>query len=290
MKRALGSGLAGLIIVLGVVVGVARAQSIGGNGGGGGGGLSQSAADLLYCALAGCTMTGATTYSGIANDIATGTNEDLRLRPNGTGRVRLQSGDNTYSWETSTGTATTTLELSGTTARLFTSSSAGIYFGTDGTGGTQVGVTNAASATNPVGAFSEAVSSATTGTPVFSGYGAGKFGTRQPQTCTCVANAGAGGTLGGVTCDLQSSVVWIANPDADGCIVTISETSGVVAVDTRIVVVSNAGGVVTFPNVANVHAGPAAATTTGLGVNDSYAVHYADAADDLYVGVSHVDN
>lgn len=47
------------------------------------GGLTQAAADLLYCALAGCTMTGGTVYSGVTTDISTAGAEDLTLSPGG---------------------------------------------------------------------------------------------------------------------------------------------------------------------------------------------------------------
>lgn len=57
-------------------------------------GITKALADTLYLALTGGTLTGTLTFSGVTNDIATAGNEDLRLRPGGTGSVLLEPGDN----------------------------------------------------------------------------------------------------------------------------------------------------------------------------------------------------
>jgi hypothetical protein len=283
--KQLFAALAGALVLAVLVIGgdYAYAAAIQPNTGGGGG-LSQATADTLYCQLAGCTMTGATTYSAVTNDITSGANEDIRIRPNGTGRIRFQAGDNTTVIENSAGTQVLLFEMEsgGTRARIQAGAGSAAVWLSDGVGGVNIGTLGAVGATNPVGVFSESISSATAATPVFSGFGAGKFGTRQAQTATC-----SGATL---NLDIQSSVVFLTNSNAGGCAVTIQETSGVVNVATQIVVISNAGGTVTFPDVANVHAGPACADTTGLAVNDTYSLIYADAADDLYVGLGCGDN
>jgi hypothetical protein len=51
--------------------------------------LDTTSVDGRYCTKAGCTMTGATTFSGVSTDITTGTNEDLALSPNGSGVVDI---------------------------------------------------------------------------------------------------------------------------------------------------------------------------------------------------------
>jgi hypothetical protein len=52
-----------------------------------GGGLSMGLADSRYVNANGDTMTGGLTFSGVATDITTGTDQDLTLSPNGTGIV-----------------------------------------------------------------------------------------------------------------------------------------------------------------------------------------------------------
>src|SRR5688572_4081653 len=163
--------LAGLVVVLGVVVGIARAQAIG--GGGGGGGLSSSAADLLYCALAGCTMTGAVTISGVTNDITTGANEALRLRPNGTGRIILQSGDNAILFESASGSGSAFgfETVSGANTQRIGNGAASINF--DGNSAA-IGASTDRGAAETSGCLSESNTTATR-TELFCGYGGGKF-------------------------------------------------------------------------------------------------------------------
>jgi len=295
LLRSTASVLAGLVVVCGLVIGVARAQgSIGGNGGGGGG-LAQAAADLLYCALAGCTMTGATTYSGVTIDVTSATNEDLRSKPGGSGVLRQTAGSgNTIVFEKTDSTAIGYFDVGNASGFMMKSS------GFDGAvmltasnpnlGGGVLGAVSNQASTNIVGAIADSISTAGTATFLFTVRGEGTVAIARQQALTCVANAGAGGTLGGVTFTQTSSAVYVTNPDTDGCIVTVGETDAALGSDVEFVVVSNAGGVITFPAAANVHAGPTFATTTGLGLNDSYRVHYTDMANDMWVGVVATDN
>lgn len=300
MKRVLGwllrstaSMLAGLVVVMGLFVGVARAGAIGGNGGGGGG-LAQAAADLLYCALAGCTMTGATTYSGLSTDVTTGTNEDWRVRGNGSGTVRLQTGTGQQMFiERADGTSMIQFDVSSAVSMRSNGNDGTILLGNAALGHALIGATlTDAASTVIVGGVADAMGTSAGGskTLLFSVRGEGTVTIEKQQALTCVANAGAGGTLGGVTFTQASSAVYITNPDTDGCIVTVGETNASVGSDVEFVVVSNAGGVITFPAAANVHAGPTLAVTTGLGLNDSYRIHYTDKADDMWVGVVATDN
>lgn len=58
-----------------------------GFGGGAGAGLAYLATQ--FCALTGCSMTGQQVFSGVTTDISTGTNQDLTITPNGTGKTVL---------------------------------------------------------------------------------------------------------------------------------------------------------------------------------------------------------
>lgn len=262
----------------------AYAQAIHPNSGGGG--VSQATGNTLWCQLTGCTMTGATTYSGITNDITTGTNEALRFRPNGTGNIILQSGNSQVDFEFASGNTTLRLDAAtGMFSNVFSGNNSGILM----TGITRAGATSNIAATAPAFVASDTLPTSS-GVSLFGVYGEGMLVVERRQSATC-ASDGAG-TPGALTLTPTSSVVLITNSDANGCVVTLAEpaSSAGLGADVRFVVVSTAGGTVTFPDVANIHDGPAFATTTGLGLNDSYTVHYTDAADDLFVGAASSDN
>ena len=71
-----------------------------------------------------------------------------------------------------------------------------------------------------------------------------------PQTATCTDSGdGSASTL---TLTPTANVVEITNSDADGCTVTMGETSMVSGTVVRIVVVSNAGGSVAFADTSGV--------------------------------------
>jgi hypothetical protein len=238
------------------------------------------------------TSTGGVVITGTTTDITTTGNEDLIAKPAGTGRLRLASGDNNIQLRNAADTQTFLFDMSSgasPTTHRFTSSGGAIGFSSNGTGGAGIGSVNDNTATEKSGCFSENISGPAARTDLICAHGGGKLSVQTTQTCTCVANAGAGGTLGGVTCDPTSGLVFISNPDTDGCIVTLSETSGVAGSETLFVITVNAGGLVTFPSAANVHVGPTLATTTGIGLGDTYKVAYAATLLE-YVGITASDN
>lgn len=243
----------------------------------GGGGVSQATGNTLWCQLTGCTMTGATTYSGITNDITTGTNEALRLRPNGTGNILMQSGNSLVDFETSAGSATLRIDSStGQFRNIFGSNNAIVVLGAT----LSTGYASDANATTTVHTISDTLSG--TAVPQLVVYGEGKVAVARRQAVTC--------TTGTQTVDPTSSIVYLTNTNAGGCVWTVQETSAILGSNVTFVVVSNTGGVNTFPDVANVLAAPACADTTGLAVNDTFTIHYTDATDDLYVGMGCGDN
>jgi hypothetical protein len=120
------------------------------------------------------------------------------------------------------------------------------------------------------------------GTNVFQVYGDGLMRNNGvAATCT------AGGGVSALTLDPTASTVWLTNDDADGCAVTLSETTvsgasggAATGVVVRIVVVSNAGGNITFNDAAAVNADGGC---TLNGADDSAEFVYADKADDIWV-------
>lgn len=240
------------------------------------------------------TFTNGVAITGTTLDITTTGNEDLRLAPAGTGRTRLRGGDNIVAFENAAGTQAGFVEMasgaSPLTHRILFNGGA-LGFSSNGSGGVGIGANGDNTAAQKSGCFSENISGVATRNDLICAYGGGRLGFELPQTCTCVSNAGAGGTLGGVTCDPTSAVVLVTNPDADGCIVTLSETSAAASsYKTTFIVTSNTGGVITFPDVANVHAGPACADTTGLGVGDTYETIYVTTTLGAYQGIGCGDN
>lgn len=53
--------------------------------------MTRALGNSLYCQLTGCTMTGQVVFSGVTTDITTGTNESLRIVPNGSGITNIES-------------------------------------------------------------------------------------------------------------------------------------------------------------------------------------------------------
>jgi hypothetical protein len=308
---------AAVVFVLALLVGygAVRAQSIGGNGGSGGG-LTQAAADALYCALAGCTMTGGITFSAVTTDITTGTNEDLALSPNGSGTVKptkqvqvsgvtldyscvsgeacafgsqgsattnFVAGNNSWTFSNTNGTPNViTVDMSGSSSsmRMYSAGNAAwqINSGAYGRIGSSASVAN----TNPVGGLAKSLSSSTAGTDVFLCYGGGKCASQITQTATCASDGtGAAATL---TFDGTADRIAVDNNDPDGCVITLSATSKVDGADSTFTITTNAGGVVKFVSDSN-HAGPTCAVTTGLDLADTYRVRYSQTLT-KYVGIS----
>lgn len=107
--------------------------------------------------------------------------------------------------------------------------------------------------------------------------GQGKLAVATQQSVSC-----AGGVL---ALDPTSSVVYI-NANSAACVVTLGEANAITGSDVEIILTANVSGAVTFPNVANVHAGPVLCTTTGLStIGSSYRIHYAATLNE-YVGVA----
>jgi hypothetical protein len=124
------------------------------------------------------------------------------------------------------------------------------------------------------------------GTNVFQLYGDGLM-RNNGVAATCTDN-GNGGTASTLTLDPTASTIWLTNSDAQGCTVTLSETtasgtSGGAATGaiTRIVVVSTAGGNITFADSSNVVNADGACTL--VNVDSSAEFVYSDKADDLWV-------
>lgn len=231
--------------------------------------------------------------NGITDDITTGTNEELRLRSNGSGAVAIRSGSGAMGFYRSDGTQIGTAEFSSSFLLRNSNNNAGLLMSSGtATVATIVGSISDQTASTVVGCFGDTLASGAGGSAVnqLCVLGEGLVAVARRQSASCTDNAGAGGVLGGLTLTPTSSVVYITNTDAQGCIVTLSETGAALGSDVQIVVVANTGGTITFPAAANVHAGPTFAVTTGLGLNDSYRIHYADMADDLFVGVASSDN
>jgi len=78
--------------------------------------------------------------------------------------------------------------------------------------------------------------------------------------------------------------------DANGaaCAVTLVEpAAGFLGNVIKMYIATSAGaGAVTFPDVADIHDGPTLCTTTGIVLNGTYSVLYADMANDKLVGYS----
>lgn len=257
-----------VVAFLAVDARVAKAGAIGDVGGGGGG-----VASALVCLLtgdSGCTMTGGIIFSGVASpDITAAGSENLSIFAGtaGTGSVQIGEGDGQIDLISGTGATNGIIDASsGSVIRYL---------------GTLAALAGSTSAPSNTQNLFTVCGSGCGGQSQFSVYGGGIVHVDLPQAATCAA--------GVLALNPTSSVV---NIDANGaaCVVTIAETTAASigpGFDVQINIVTSAGaGAVTFPNVANIHAGPTLCTTTGLAINGSYAVHYANKVDDMFIGKS----
>lgn len=281
-KRHVAS--ASLALFFAIAAPVLALGDIGSSGGGGG----VSAA--LVCLLTGgadCTMSGSVIFDGAAPDLTTATNEDLTLAPAGTGSVSLQSGDHAVDVRDAAGNIDGSIEThaSGAGVLFRASGGAGVYAGPSAA---SIGHTGAVNDNSGAACLSESISLATGGTHLACAQGGGLWSIRTRQAATCANNGG--GTPAALALTVTSSAVYVTNNDADGCAITLAETNLVAGTDVVFVVVSSAGGVVTFDDTAGAHNSPACANTTGLSLEDSYRVHYSDASNDLFVGLGCADN
>lgn len=216
------------------------------------GGLTTAAANLLYCQLTGCTMTGTTTYSGVTTDITSTSNQDLTVVGAGTGSVVIQSGDNATDFVDSAGNVDATAETSAASAR-FRMSNNNNAIGWGATGG-YIGVTNNAAATAIIGQIGESCTVASGCTNFVQVYGQGQvvnlpgtaLVTGSPTDTTTQPN-GAGSA-----CRMSSTGASAYTP---------SETN---AVDGAFFCCTNTGAnVITMTESAGVYEGPATASAVG---------------------------
>ncbi len=263
-------------------LGHARATAIGadrGTASSGGGGLTEAAADLLYCKLVGCTMTGSITFSGVATDLTTASGEALTLAPAGAGGIVLTTGSNTVVVNDSAGGPDLTVTTSTASTRTTVCSNLACM-GSSGNDYWHVGISTNRASTAQAGAFADSVVLGSA-TDLFAVYGEGKNAVSVQQAASCAA--------GVLALDPTSSVVYI-NANSNPCAITLGEANAIVGSDVLIVLTANVSGAVTFPNVANVHAGPTLCTTTGLTtIGSTYRIHYASTISE-YVGVACTSN
>lgn len=153
-------------------------------------------------------------------------------------------------------------------------------------GATSIGQRQNQSANGPVVVFGDQMDpSSGSVTALARVMGGGFYQTVLSQSAACAA--------GVLALDPTSSVVYIDGNSA-ACAVTLDdatlETAGP-GIDIVFVITGTPGaGVVTFPDVTNEHNGPLCATTTGLGLGDTYKVHFANMANDQMVGMACSDN
>lgn len=230
------------------------------------------------------TTTGGFISSGVTNDLQSPSNEDLVCRSQGTGNLILDAGSGAVQIRNSNGTVAGEI-IAGTTNARFAIRNAGNNYALALTGtGASIGAVTDVNATTLAGCLADQVNN-TSSTCLISAFGSGKLVYASPQSATCTNNA-VGSSAGTLTLDATSSVVLLTNSDPDGCVVTLSETSALSNTEVEIVIVSNAGGTVTFPTSAGVHvSGLTGCTTTGVGVASAYKVFYAPTLLE-YVGVS----
>ncbi len=261
---------------------VARAS--GAIGAVGGGGVAQA----LVCVLTGgadCTMTGGIIFSGVTTDITAASGEDVLIVGGAsTGSVVLKSIDNItqiqdasgnvdmqFSMEAAGGVRSTICAVSpGACVLLIGSTSGSASLGPAGSVGPTIAVAH----------MGEGVSTAgSTLLHSFFGGGINRVATHQAAAC-------AAGVL---ALDPTSSVIDL-DANSAACAVTLAETTAATVgpgFDVQInVVTASGGGGVTFPDVAGIHDGPLLCTTTGLQLNGSYTIHYANMADDMFIGKS----
>lgn len=232
--------------------------------------------DAGLITVVGVTTTGGVTISGVTTDITTGSNQDLTVAPNGTGSVILMSGDDVSEIQSSTGGSDFKFTTSSGVANRATLCVNTACQNTSGNDVWHVGTSANKAATALAWAASDSVALGSS-TDLLQVYGEGYVTVNVQQAATCAA--------GVLALDPTSSVVYV-NANNAACVITLGEANSRAGSDVQIILTANVSGAVTFPNVANVHAGPTACTTTGLStIGSSYRVHYASTINE-YVGVS----
>lgn len=268
------------------------APTVGGGGGGGGtmsddaimdavqrtdGAASQLDCDFLdaissqgFCQVTGgttCTMVG-TVVTGNSPDIASESNENLELQAQGTGAVKLWPEGLTNGISvTEPSSGRFLVENEGTNANA-------TYYGVAGDPYVH-GAGSDRPATELADCASDNIKNTGSIIRLKCTSAAGLTTSNAPQTCDC----GTAGTPNTVTCDIQSDVVYLTDGDADGCTVTISETTasslGFNAGPIMIVVTgTGGGGDFTVADSSGVVELAGGTSFTGNSVGDTLTLHY----------------
>lgn len=238
-----------------------------------------AAAACLKVGDADCTMTG-------GGSIRSTSNTNLPLTAQGSGSIVLQSGSDQIILNRATAAAVGMLSTASGNMDFasgdFGSNRGFVRVGTTG-GGYGVIAGNVSDVSASLVVF--AARDVATSSPVdlFDVWGGGVQQSGKHQAVTCSAGA--------ATVDPTSKYVDI-NPGGVACVVTLSDSSAPgPGFEVIFTVVSSSGvGVVTFPDVANVHDGPTLCTTTGLTLGGTYMVTFADESNDRYEGVACIQN
>ncbi len=284
--------------VIGLVMLATTSWAIGGAIGGGGSGSSNASTldsidSLGFCQLAGgglCNATGTFNFDNTDGtaDIASASGDQLELRSVGSKSVVIATGNGLVDIAEANGTARMSMIVtpsSNLIGGLGMSQSGGIGWVEFTTNGAGVGARGNRTAAQMVASVSDTIVGSGTHVDLWGVWGSGIAGNILPQAVACAA--------GVLALDPVSSVV---NIDANGaaCAVTLAETTAASigpGFQVTINIVTSAGaGAVTFPDVSGIHQGPVACTTTGIAINDTYTIMYANKSDDMYVGVSCTDN
>ena len=247
----------------------AAAQYVGGGsiGAAGGAGGSCDIADV-------CALTGGADCEFVGGEgPRSASNQDLPITAQGTGSVRLKSGDNTNELLDSSGNVDGSMRTrSGGGGALFVAGTAG-FGGT--TGYATHGTISAATDSSAVDCVIESLDVDAGGTYHKCIYGGGLTATFTAQTCNC----GTTGTPNTVTCDITSDVVYLTDGDADACTVTLGETTaGSIAHDlgevTIIVTSLGGGGAYTIADSSGVIELAGGASWVGASTGDTLSVVY----------------
>ena len=155
------------------------------------------------------------------------------------------------------------------------------------TGRTACGSTTDVAAASDIMEVSDGISpTAQTGNAMFAVGGGGIYGpaasASQGVTCTDDTLPADPGALALAP---TSSIVYVTNSDADGCVITLDDANVNANRLVRIIIRSNAGGVVTFADVANEAVIGLACDTTGIALNGYLDLNMVDAADDYLLDV-----
>lgn len=220
---------------------------------------------------------GSLLFTGVTADVTAASGEDLRLQGGAsTGSVQIMSLDDTTDLLDSAGDAVAQLSFSaaGNTMLLQGNVSTGPAYkvSASANAGSIIGGRNNKTATQAVLAVADVITTTSDGTNLLRVFGEGMVGLTAVQSATCTAGAG----VSTLSLDIQSSRVEITNLDADGCTVTVAETSAQVGGISTIHVISTAGGNVVVADVAGILDVTA---TFNMTLNDNLSVQYVSTSE-----------